>query len=495
MCLDLRKFKCKVIVITAFTTSSVLQKMYKKKGQTTEINLLEAEKFLPNADFAGRLDFAERQYRSRLRFAGLKSFYKKYYCRLTRLHLLATCAVTLGRFAGFSKTFDEMGENFLPFDETGEPRNTEWLEYAKSCEENLPLEVREELWLVAHFKDLQNVRENGLYAAFEREASDHKDEPVWQFLQQHMDVALGVRMMDNSAISGLMPYETAFADSLVLTINKLVTVASKLVFLYTKESARAVLNFSERTPSGLISYRRTAFEMLGYFLNSFTVSKIFRRGIRNRERGKVASDENWTLLEMSLGEEVEKINPLIREFYGNPSHFDVTASLNLETLPARFWSRFITLLLGQGLYETNLKEIPARLRIFARLDGSMHFIRELYCNGKFRIFDSDFVVKNGKLYEIFTDLKTSVELHVEPSENGGLLIKSRNFFFHGKRMPSLGLIVEFKSRVAIEKTLRIQGDLMIKPKTKMGRMFAYKVLRRPKDLGSIRYTIQKRQPQ
>ncbi len=35
---------------------------------------------------------------------------------MTRLHLLASCAVTLGRFAGFSETFDQMGEYFMPLD-------------------------------------------------------------------------------------------------------------------------------------------------------------------------------------------------------------------------------------------------------------------------------------------------------------------------------------------------------------------------------------------
>ena len=112
--------------------------------------------------------------------------------------------------------------------------------------------------------------------------------------------------------------------------------------------------------------------MMRNFLLSFTVSKIFRQGIRTRERGKTAHDGNWSLLEMALGEEVEKINPLIRAFYANPSRFDVTATLKLETLPARFWSRFLTFLFGQGLYETDLQEIPdafPHFRAQRRLDA------------------------------------------------------------------------------------------------------------------------------
>ncbi|MEP6902137.1 MAG: DUF4166 domain-containing protein [Actinomycetota bacterium] len=457
-----------------------------------KIDLREAKRYLPQADEAARVSFAERQFRSRCRFAELKAFYSRHHCRMTRLHLLASCAVTLGRFAGFSKTFDEMGEHFMPLTSENQPRTAEWQTFIKACEEKLPIEVREELWLAAHFKDLKNVRESGLYAKFESEAEQYKNDPIWQLLKQHMDVALGVRLMDHSAISGILPYETAMADSLVLTVKKLVTAASKLVFLYARESARAILDISERTPESLISYRRTALEMMRNFLLSFTVSKIFRQGIRTRERGKTAPDENWSLLEMALGEKVEKINPLIRAFYANPSRFDVTATLKLETLPARFWSRFLTLLFGQGLYETDLEEIPTRFRIFERQDGSMHFVRELYCNGKYRIFDSDFVVRNGKLYEVFTDLKASVEMQVEPIENGGLSIMSKNFLFHGRRMPSIGLNVEFKSRVEDYQTLKIDGQLIMKPKTKFGEFFAHKILRRPQNLGSIHYTARRK---
>ena len=461
--------------------------------QKIEIDLREAKRYLPNADEALQASFAERQLRSRCRFAELKAFYHRNYCRMTRLHLLASCAVTLGRFAGFSKTFDQMGEHFMPLNRENQPRTAEWQTFIEACKENLPIEVREEFWLAAHFKDLKNVRESGLYAKFEHEAEQYKSEPIWQLLKQHMDVALGVRLMDNSAISGILPYETAIADSLVLTVKKLATAASKLVFLYTKESARAILDVSERTPKSLISYRRTAFEMMRNFLLSFTVSKIFRQGIRTRERGKTAHDENWSLLEMALGEKVEKINPLIREFYANPSRFDVTATLKLETLPARFWSRFLTFIFGQGLYETDLEEIPTRFRIFERKDGSMHFVRELYCNGKYRIFDSDFVVQNGKLYEVFTDMKAAVEMHVSVLENGVLSIQSKNFLFHGRRMPSIGLNVEFKSRVEGD-LLKIDGQLLMKPKTKFGSFFAHKILRRPQNLGSIHYTARRKTP-
>ena len=122
----------------------------------------------------------------------------------------------------------------------------------------------------------------------------------------------------------------------------------------------------------------------------------------------------------------------------------------------------------------------------------MHFIRELYCDGKYRVFDSDFIVENGKLYEVFRDLRAAVEMNVSPVENRGLAIEGENFFLYGKKLPVIGLNVVFRSRVAENGTLNIDGQLSMKPKTKIGRFFAYKILRRPKDLGSIHYVVTRR---
>lgn len=456
-------------------------------------NLDEARRYLANADEVELENFTVRQFRARLRFAKLKKFYGENYCRMTRLHLLAAAAIALGRFCGVSEVFDEIGESLMPIDAENQPTTEDWKNYIDACRKNLPLEIRDEFWLTAHFKDIEAVREKNLEAKFYAEVEQHKNAPVWQLLRQHLEVTLGVRLMDKSAIAGLIPHETAIAESLALTVKKLSTACLHLVGRYTKESFRAVFDFSGETPKDLISYRQTSFELMRYFLLSFSVSKIFRQGLRGYERGRVAADENWTLLEMAVGAKVGEINPLIREFYANPSRFDVTTTLKLETLPARFWSRFLTFLFGQGLYETDLKEIPTRFRIFERKDGSMHFVRELFCDGKYRVFDSDFVIKDGKLYEVFTDLKASVEMNVSVLENGGLLIQSREFLFHGRRMPSIGLNVEFKSRVETE-TLKIDGHLLMKPKTKTGEFFAHKILRRPQNLGSIHYTARRKMP-
>lgn len=461
------------------------------KSTLTKSQIAEAERYLPDSDSSRLEKFAERQMNARRRLVFLKSFYDENFSRMTRLHLLAACAIALGRFCGVSETFDEIGELLMPCDKNGIPKNEDWKNYAEACRDKLPLEVRDELWLAAHFKDIENVRTKILEEKFYKETIENPDEPIRRLLQQHLEVTLGVRLLDKSAIAGLIPHETAIAESLALTTKKLFTASLKLVGRYSTESVRAVFDFSKFEDEKVLSYRRTAFEMSRNFLLSFSVSKIFRRGIRERERGRKAETENWNLLETVLGENISKINPLIREFYKNPSRFDVTATLKLETLPAKFWSRFLTILLGQGLFESDLENIPARFRIFQRADGSMHFIRELYCEGKYRVFDSDFVVENGKLYEVFGDLKTSIEMRVEPIENGGLSIRGTKILFRGRKMPAIGLTVEFQSR-AEQEILKIDGRLTMKPETKFGKFFAHKILRRPKNLGSIHYVARRK---
>jgi hypothetical protein len=463
----------------------------REKSILTATNLQEAKRYLPKAETAALESFAERQWQARRRLSRLKKFYGENYCRLTRLHLLAASAIVLGRFCGVSEVFSAIGEFLMPVDADGAPVHEDWKIYAEACRNKQPLEVREELWLTAHFKDIEAVRQKNLEAEFYEEAEAHKNDPLWQLLRQHLEVTLGVRMMDKSAINGLIPHETAIAESLSLTVKKLSGACLRLVGRYTAESFRAVFDPSAEISGDFPTYRQTAFEMTRYFLASFSVSKIFRQGIRNRERGRTAQDESWDLLESVLHERIVEINPLIRDFYANPSRFDVKATLKLETLPAKFWSRLLTLLLGQGLYETSQEEIPARFRIFQRADGSMHFVRELYCEGKYRVFDSDFVVENGKLYEVFTDLNASVEMHVEPLENNGLSIQGKRILFHGRALPSIGLTVEFQSRVEDE-ILKIDGRLMMRPATKFGKFFAHKILRRPQNLGSIHYTARRR---
>jgi hypothetical protein len=438
--------------------------------------------------------FAIRQLRARRRLTLMFNFYRQHHCRLARLHLLAGCAIMLGRFAGFSKSYDQLGEAFMPVDIQGAPRTQAWKDFAEACAARRPLEVRDELWLAAHMQDLDAVKAAGLDAAFDQELRERNQDPTWQLLKQHMEVTVGARLMDSAALSGTIAYETAFGDSLAVTVKRLFTAGWTLLGRYALEAARALSAFQNEPHRNLIGYRRAALELMRYSLTVWSASKVFRRGIRAKERGSLANTEGWNLLEEVLGEQVSEVHPLIVDFYTNPSRFAVKAVLELKTIPAKFWSWMATLLVGQGLYESDGEAIDARFRIFRRRDGSMHFIRELYCGDKMRVFDSDFIVRKMNdaltLFEVFVDLKVDVEMDVKPMPDGGLSIRGKNIYFRGVRLPVTGLQVEFQSRVVMiddKETLKIDGHLLMQPQTAIGKFFAYKILRRPEQLACIHY--------
>jgi hypothetical protein len=459
----------------------------------------DARCYLPKGSEAEWRAFALRQLRARKRLTLMREFYRENPCRLARLQLLAGCAIALGRFAGFSKSFDELGEAFMPVDRQGRPLTNEWQLYVEVCAAHRPLEVREEFWLAAHMKDLQTARQARLDEAFDEEMREHKNEPTWRLLKQHMEVTVGARLMDHAALNGALAYETAFGESLVVTVKRLFTTGWTLLGCYAYETARALLGFERHLHKDLISYRRTAFELMRYSINVWSASRVFRRGVRERERGRLQSEDGWPLLKDVLGERINEIHPMIVDFYTNPSRYEVKASLELKTLPAKVWSRVATLIVGQGLYESDEREIEARFRVFRRRDGSMHFVRELYCGGVLRVFDSDFIVREIKgeprLFEVFVDLKVDVEMDVKPMPDGGLSIRGKNIYLRGVRLPATGVQVEFQSRVVAngkngqrgEQQLNIDGHLMMQPRTRPGRFFAYKILRRPEQLACIHY--------
>jgi hypothetical protein len=59
-----------------------------------------------------------------------------------------------------------------------------------------------------------------------------------------------------------------------------------------------------------------------------------------------------------------------------------------------------------------------------------------------------------------------------------------------------GLRVEFRSRVVADAAgdgaLAIEGDLRMEPRTRLGRLLAHGLLRRPRDVGRIRYDVRPR---
>jgi hypothetical protein len=461
--------------------------------------LQEALRYLPQANAETVKAFAARQLRARQRLTLMLEFYRRHPCRLARLQLLAACAIALGRFAGYSKSFDELGDAFMPVDNQGQALTEEWQLYADACAAQRPIEVRDECWIAAHMKDLQVVRQARLDQAFYMEMRQHGDEPTWRLLQQHMEVTVGARLMDHAALNGAMAYETAFGESLLVTVKRLFTTGWLLLGRYAFETARALFKVESEPRRELVSYRRSALELLRHSINVWSASRVFRRGVRARERGSLQSEDGWSLLDEVLGERVREVHPMIVDFYTNPSRYEVKASLELKTLPAKFWSRLATLLVGQGLYESDEQEMDARFRVFRRKDGSMHFIRELYCGDTMRVFDSDFIVRQmneqATLFEVFVDLKVDVEMEVKPLDDGGLSIRGKQIYLRGLRLPATGIAVEFQSRVvasqnaAGEETRRlcIDGHLMMQPRTRLGRFLAYKILRRPEQLACIHY--------
>ena len=460
--------------------------------------LREARHYLPQGSPEALLNFAQRQVRARQRTTILLDFYRRCPCHLSDLHLLGACAVTLGRFAGCSAEFDEMGEEFMPCDADGAFRTDEWRAYAGVCESGRPWQVRDEFWLAAHMKDMERMRETGLEERFHRQAAAHRGNPVWEATVDHVDTTLGTRLMDRIALDGDVAYETAFAHSLSAGFLRLCTINWRLVRRYYWEGFCAVLAPARSRSDGLASYRRIALQAARYCFTAWNASRVYRRGMRERERGRQtsrASEDGWPLLGDVLGERVQEVHPLIVEFYRNPGRFHVRVKVDLHTLPAKFWSRVITLLIGQGPYAESGSEVDAQFRVFRRRDGSMHFVRELYMGETLRVFDSDFIVRRVKgvptLFEVFVDQHIEVEMTVTPLPEGALSIRGKNFYCRGLRLPCPGLRVEFQSRVLAEEpgadVLHIEGRLLMQPDTRWGRFLANRVLGRPEVLGTIRY--------
>jgi hypothetical protein len=458
-------------------------------------DLREAQRYLPVGSGAEQTAFAGRQLRTRSRTSLLLDFYHRYPCHLADLHLLASCAVALGRFRGFSPEFDEMGEEFMLAGEDGSPRTAAWRKYVEACDAGRPWTVRDEFWIAAHMEDMERVRRTGLEERFREQAAAHADDPTWQAINQHVEATLGTRLMDRIALDGAVAYETAFAHSLAATFLNLCTVSWHMVRLYWWEGFRAVLTPSGKSRPGVVSYRRLALLAARYGFTAWSASRVYRRGVRERDRGRRTSEDGCPLLADVLGPRIKDVHPLIVRFYRNPANFQVRVKVDLHTLPAKLWSRVITLLIGQGPYEESGSEVDAQFRVFRRRDGSMHFLRELYMGESLRVFDSDFVVQivNGvpTLFEVFVDKHIEVEMTVLPLAEGGLSIRGKNFYYRGTRLPCPGLRVEFQSHVVKDEdskdVLNIEGRLLMQPDSGWGRLLMCRLLRRPEVLGTIRY--------
>jgi len=387
-----------------------------------------------------------RQAEAHARLDRLAHFYASHGCRMSRVHLLTGSAVTLGRFCAVSRSFDRIGEALMPVNRSGRARTRSWRAYARACERGLPVEIRDELWIAAHLLDMERVRSDGLMAAFERELRDHQGDPLWRLLHQHMELTLDARLIDGPALAGAVAGETAVAQGFALGLRRLFRAGWALIACYAWETLRALV--APRVPAD----RRAALRLLRHLLTAWTAARVYRRGVRALHRGRDARpDEAWPLLAEVLGGDVRHVHPRIVAFYSNPSRFPVRAWLTLNTFGARVASWLATRLLGQGLYETDRGPLPARFRVYRRADGSMHFVRELYCGGALRVFDSDFVVRyhGGRpaLHEVFPDHGIDIQMEVRVLEGGGISIRGQSIRVHGLRLPFMPLEVEFVSQV------------------------------------------------
>lgn len=425
--------------------------------------LADARKWLPGASSEEALRaFVLRQRASRRSVTLLADFYRVHPCRMARVHLLVASAVSLGRFWGVSAPFARLGAAVLPVDSLGRPRTPAWASYARACAEGLPLEIRDERWIEAHMRDATEAREAGHEAAFLAEARAHDGEPLWRLLVQHLEMTLGSRFFDQPALAGAVPGEAAMAHGMAVTLRRLLRAGWSLLQHYALATARAVLFPTWPESPGLVDERRAAGLLLSSFVTAWAAASVYRRGVRALHRGqRVGPAEAWPLLAATLGEGVTRVDPRVVRFYSNPGAWTVSASVELRTRMARGIAWVATRLLGQGVSEHGARAFPSRFCTFRRGDGSMHFVRELYCDGVLRVFDSDFIVRKGQLYEVFAEHGLEVELDVRALEDGGVSLCGRRVRWHGLPVPLFGLCVEFRTHAARDgsESVDINGTL------------------------------------
>ena len=82
-------------------------------------------------------------------------------------------------------------------------------------------------------------------------------------------------------------------------------------------------------------------------------------------------------------------------------------------------------------------------------------------------------------------------MDVKPLAESGLAIRCRRVFLRGLQLPNVPLKVEFRTREVVDAggraSLDIAGLLLMQPQTAWGRFLAHGLLRRPEELGRIRY--------
>lgn len=467
------------------------------QDEPTPYDLKEATRFWPDGTADHQRAFAIRQLRTRRRLGLLLDFYRSCPCSMARVHLLTASTVAVGRLCGFSDEFNSLGDAIMPVDDSGLPRTELWRRYEEACRTKRPWLIRDEFWLEAHAQDWRALKAAKLDEQFFASVAGQRDSSHGQLLLRYAQMTFGAREFDHLSEDGPLPLETSISFSMSLAIKRFLRQGWPFFWRNFRLAVLDLLISSPESRVGVPTRRQIAWCNISSAWRAWSAWKVYRRGLRIQNRGVGCPEVDWPLLETLLGDDVHKVHPLIVRFYRNPGRFTAEASLDIHTLPLMFYSRFAALLLGQGLFEDKATTIPARLRVFQRQDGAMHFIRELYCHDQLRVFDSDFVLREvaGKtaLVEVFDDLKVDVVLDAEIRPEGGVAVVGRDIYWRGTRLPRTALRVEFSSQVFSDpkgrESIRIVGRLDMSPRTRLGRFCMHSVLRRPNELGRITYIL------
>jgi hypothetical protein len=449
------------------------------------------------AEAAGRISpdeieaYVARQRAARLRVALMDAFYTRFPCRMGALHQLAAAGIAIARFAALSEAYHRIGDRLLPVDAEGRPRTPRWEAYVRAFEEGRPADFREERWLAAHLADMEQVKADGLVERFAEEAALRRGDPTWDMLAEHMAVTLGTRVRDAEALSGAIALETAISTSLSAVVRRQLRTGLALVRTYVGAAARGTLRGGPWVPPHLPSDRALVWRLCLATARVARITRIWRQGQRRRSRGAELPGAAWSL-EPSLGivlqDDVERLDPLVRALFSEMHAFRMTASVHLYHRATTWLAWAGTLLVGQGMYEQHLDAVDARFRLFRRDDGSMHFVREFWCDDAIRVFDSDFVVREvdgaPTLLEVFEDLGVAARMKTEVLDDGGLSMTVVGLFVRG-------IPVAPPARVCFTTRPDGQGGLLVagvldKGDSWWSRLW-FRALRWPDRLGEIRY--------
>lgn len=446
--------------------------------------------------------FVLRQRASRIRVSRINAFYLRYPCRMGALHRLAVAGIAVARFAGMSEVYHEIGELLCPVDLDGQPRTEGWRAYVRAFEEGRPSDFREERWLEAHFTDMERVKAAGWLERFAQEEAAHQADPAWRMLGEHMAVTLGTRLEDGEALAGAMALETAIATSLTRVVRGQLSTGLGLVRTYVRAAVRATLRGGPWVQPHAPSDRALVCCLVRATASATQIRRVWRLGQRRRSRGAEHPETAWSLspsLQQVLGPGIAQLDPGVHALFASMDRFSMTASVHLHHRMTTWLAWLATLLVGQGMYEESLEQVPARFRLFRRDDGSMHFVREFWCDEAVREFDSDFVVRevDGQptLLEVFQELGVAAQMRTEILEDGGLSMTIERLFVRGLPVGVGPARVCFETRPHGPGQLQVIGVLELHPRSATMRWLLRHLLGLPERLGEIRYLATASEPE